>query len=687
MPVTREQVILAYRMFLGREPESDAVVRIHMDCQDLPQLRQRFLQAPEFISRQVSGPKPRYTHTTLNYPKMEVESDADEEQLADCIAKIKAAWSHLGQTKPHFSVLTQKQFLPQNLNGSIQDFWASGEAEAAVLEQILSRHDCRQLSAMTCVEYGCGVGRVTGALARRFARVHAYDISQSHLLLAEQRIEEVSAHNVELHLCSDAALEQLCECDVFYSRIVFQHNPPPLMKQLITKALSALAQDGIAVFQIPTYSPNYRFRIMEWLEEDHPLDMQMHCLPQEIIFKIVAEANCIALEVIQDHSTGGHDTSNVFVVRKCKPLAPAPVGPIPRTKLADAYAWRLCLALHASEVARAVYLGLMGLQPEDKELTGYGQTIASSRDLAALTAEMTNSDPFRAEIRKRYAQELAPVELRRKRWANPSAGYDRTCLVFLHIQKTAGTSVQHHLGACFKHDEFYREHSDSLHLYSPAELNMFNAFAGHFNYDSLRYIPRKELSIITFVRNPKDRLVSLYHFWRAHEPGHPNFHEQMALANNMPMDAFFQKVGELYDYNTWNHMAWAVMGERTWRAWNAILRSEPNEGALSYLIENTFRPAIARRLWEFTFVGIQEDFQNSVAHLFKILNKPQPAAIRTDHSLEELMRTRPMFKRQLERQPITPEADVALDRLVQLDNIVHGEAVRLHNRLCGEVKA
>ena len=48
---------------------------------------------------------------------------------------------HLGIVKPHYSVLTHRDFLPENLGDSIDAFYASGEGESAGIENILARHD------------------------------------------------------------------------------------------------------------------------------------------------------------------------------------------------------------------------------------------------------------------------------------------------------------------------------------------------------------------------------------------------------------------------------------------------------------------------------------------------------------------------------------------------------------------
>jgi len=264
-------------------------------------------------------PTGRKASLPLDLVPLTIESDATEEQLRVCLTKIEAAWSHLGKVRPHFSVLSQKEFLPKNLNAALEDFWISGENEAARIERILGRHGCSSLDAKTCVEYGCGVGRVTIGLARRFASVHGYDISSTHLSFAEQRANEVAADNAIFHLCSENLLEPLVQCDVFYSKLVFQHNPPPVISNLIRSALQALRPGGIGIFQVPTYILGYRFNLAEWFVEEHALDMQMHCLPQRKIFEIIARANCIPLEIREDDATGAPEKflSNTFIVYRC----------------------------------------------------------------------------------------------------------------------------------------------------------------------------------------------------------------------------------------------------------------------------------------------------------------------------------------------------------------------------------
>jgi SAM-dependent methyltransferase len=315
MGVSADAVTWGYRFFLGRDPESEEVVATHLGAKDEMHLARMLMSSAEFAARQRQFPVPPGEVPELAH--LEIESEATPEEINACLEKIKRAWSHLGVVAPHFSVLTEKRFLPDSLPEAIHDFWESGRLEAERTLRTLARHGFA-FSGKTCLEFGCGVGRITTGLSRRFARVDAYDISAAHLDLARHHAHELGVANVRFHECSANMLGGLEPCDVFYSRIVFQHNPPPVIAELIRNALRALRPGGIAIFQVPSYMSGYSFRLREWLDTDHPLDMQMHCLPQQRIFALIAEQRCAVLEVREDGAAGARDRiiSNNFVVRK-----------------------------------------------------------------------------------------------------------------------------------------------------------------------------------------------------------------------------------------------------------------------------------------------------------------------------------------------------------------------------------
>ena len=320
MPVTREEIVSCYRIILGRAPESDDVVNSYLSISDFQTLRSIFINSAEFQEQagHLIGSIEKLPFLALNLPANPIDYLVTPAQLGQCIARIKTVWTHLGITKPHFSVLTHPDFLPENLGGNIDAFWTSGDGDASDIEKILERHGYGSIADKTCLEYGCGVGRVSSALVRRFKRVHAYDISEGHLAVAQQRLDDIGATNGQLHLCSDSPLEPLEKCDVFFSRIVFQHNPPPVIHHLVKNAFQSLNPGGIAIFQVPTYRTGYSYSVEKWLAAKLTMEMEMHCLPQHAIFALIEEQGCELLEVREDGFTGfsSQFVSNSFVVRK-----------------------------------------------------------------------------------------------------------------------------------------------------------------------------------------------------------------------------------------------------------------------------------------------------------------------------------------------------------------------------------
>jgi SAM-dependent methyltransferase len=309
--VSREQIRWCYQQLLQREPESEVAVDAHLGCTDFEHLVRSITASPEYQRLRRRRP-----FRPLPLPPMAVETDASPEQLAEIIARMRQTWQGLGDARPHFSVMTNEAFLPERVASSLDLFWASGDFEAGQVAAIAASHGASLASAV-CVEFGCGVGRVTGGLARHCARVHGYDISAPHLALARQRLDALALAHVDLHLCADNVLEPLQPCDLLYSRIVLQHNPPPLMERLVHRFLQCLRPGGLAIFQLPTFAEDYAFSVEKWLQAPVAQDMEMHCLPQSRVLQAVAEHHCELLELREEDSPGDDRyISNLFVVRR-----------------------------------------------------------------------------------------------------------------------------------------------------------------------------------------------------------------------------------------------------------------------------------------------------------------------------------------------------------------------------------
>lgn len=321
MQVTREDIVWCYRYLLGREPESESLIEAHLGTMDFRQLVLGFVGSKEFLSNRDRANLAGAVGAIglpLVLDKLDIAVFATSAELGKCALKIKKVWEHLGDEKAHFSVLSNDAFLPHNLNESIDSFWSSGETDASEAIRALNQFGSGELQEKVCVEYGCGVGRVTVGFAKRFKFVHGYDISRNHLDHARTRSRELGVANIQFHECSQDFRVAIEPCDFFYSIIVLQHNPPPVILEIIRIALRALKVNGIAMFQVPTYIVGYRFNLDEWLATDHALDMQMHCVPQDTVLNIISETGCRLLCLREDGWTGARDriVSNTFFCLK-----------------------------------------------------------------------------------------------------------------------------------------------------------------------------------------------------------------------------------------------------------------------------------------------------------------------------------------------------------------------------------
>jgi SAM-dependent methyltransferase len=103
----------------------------------------------------------------------------------------------------------------------------------------------------TCVEVGCGPGRMTGALAERFDRVIAVDVSPAMLDRARAR---VAADNVTFMLVSGERLDGLDDivADALVCYLVLQHLPSrKVVASYLREFARVLAPFGEAFVQVP----------------------------------------------------------------------------------------------------------------------------------------------------------------------------------------------------------------------------------------------------------------------------------------------------------------------------------------------------------------------------------------------------------------------------------------------------
>jgi len=311
MPVTREDVEWAYRMLLGREVESEAVLQGHQLLADRASLRQAIMCSDEFVNGAIP---PGAIGRFQNVADSRVEVGCSPDQLNSMTQHIAAEWRKYGVETPHWSVLTHSDFLPENIARNVEEFYATGREHAKTMLNPIARSGGSIERFNRVMDFGCGVGRLTLALAPKAAEIVGVDISPPHLALARDRAgSETNAKFVSINTVEQ--IGTLGQFDLIVSFIVIQHNPPPVMAEILRMLLSCLVGGGFIIIQIPTYINGYAFRLADYLAAPRA-GIDANPLPQHIIFKIFAEAGCDVLEVREDNFLGGPSLSHTFAARK-----------------------------------------------------------------------------------------------------------------------------------------------------------------------------------------------------------------------------------------------------------------------------------------------------------------------------------------------------------------------------------
>lgn len=314
----KEVVRACYRAFLEREPESDSVTLDTITrVAALEDLLGEFINSPEFkscfLGRILKGD--RFPLSGVNQGLSDrscIDVDVTETQQRALFARLRAQWRSLGDEEPFWSVLTHDEYRAAQLDESARArFFDTGYDFAHLVDAFCSRNNAA-IRRGTCVELGCGVGRVTVHLAKRFDKVIAIDISDGNIRECEIKAKQANITNIEYLLVrSPDELQRLSDFDFFYSVLALQHNPPPVQKYQLDLVLSKIRKGGGFLFQTQTFFPGYQFSVRDHLLST-PDKMDMHSLPMNEIFKIVEKLGVRVREVVVDTYTGRQGSYTFF---------------------------------------------------------------------------------------------------------------------------------------------------------------------------------------------------------------------------------------------------------------------------------------------------------------------------------------------------------------------------------------
>ncbi len=128
------------------------------------------------------------------------------------------------------------------------EFWRSGEDN---LERTLAPFGIVLRGDERVLEIGCGMGRITRALAARARDVVGVDVSPEMIERGRTALAELANVTLQVGSGTDLAGIDRNSCDACYSFIVFQHIPDPAITcGYIREIGRVLRPGGWTVFQV-----------------------------------------------------------------------------------------------------------------------------------------------------------------------------------------------------------------------------------------------------------------------------------------------------------------------------------------------------------------------------------------------------------------------------------------------------
>jgi len=157
-------------------------------------------------------------------------------------------WNTLGERNPYGAILTGTAGeLP---HWTVEEFFETGRMDAARFMTDLAGI-APAVRRRRALDFGCGVGRVTRALADYFQSAVGVDVART--MISRARLLNQSCRNCQFVVAPRAHLRgfDTGHFDVIYSRLVLQHIPPALVRRYIPEFIRVLAPGGVLMFQMP----------------------------------------------------------------------------------------------------------------------------------------------------------------------------------------------------------------------------------------------------------------------------------------------------------------------------------------------------------------------------------------------------------------------------------------------------
>jgi hypothetical protein len=302
---------------------------------------------------------------------------------------------------------------------------------------------------------------------------------------------------------------------------------------------------------------------------------------------------------------------------------------------------------------------ILGREPENDVVIEAHMRVPS---IAELRNALLRSDEFAGKFRTMH-----PVV-----GDHPNLNRGRRAVVFIHLQKTGGTSLREIIGKQFLPERRCPIFEDKLHVLTLAELGRYDFFAGHYDMSCLGFIPRDVIDTFAMFREPRARLISFYRFLRSH-PAVDEFagDQLIPLAHALTAEQFYER-SELRRYSAINnHYLFALGRSFSW--------FDQNRESLSKKMLSSVLLDAKLQVHALTALGITEQFRESVDLISGSLALKSVESIESLHVTDNFSAVDSRFRR-VEPVEVTRRLAEGMKDLIEYDNVLYDYAVNEFRR-------
>lgn len=169
------------------------------------------------------------------------------------LESLRRTWDSVGQSNPVFAI----QGTPENWLRKDPDdeFFRTGREEIATERSHIESLGI-ELPHGRVLDFGCGLGRLTQALAERFDEAVGVDIAASMIEGARAANQRGSHCQFVLNERDDLTIFGNGSFDYVLCIAVFEHIPQPLAERYMRELIRVLKPGGIGSFRAMEYSRN-----------------------------------------------------------------------------------------------------------------------------------------------------------------------------------------------------------------------------------------------------------------------------------------------------------------------------------------------------------------------------------------------------------------------------------------------